>query len=155
MCEDTKHISATEMLMIAATVKNWGESWVHAKVLIFCDNNAIVRVIDSGRATDGFMMKCIRGLCYITSNSVWSESCNCLMFRIYAARPAVEVVSEPRCPARVQKADGAHEYEKEADLRSPFPVFTPVVKGITWSLFEAWAYRCIPVLCLISNWPSN
>ena len=65
--EEAKHISALEMLTIMAAVKNWGEPLTRAKVLVFCDNDARVQVINSGKTRDGFMQKCLRELCYITA----------------------------------------------------------------------------------------
>ena len=65
--EEAKHISALEMLTIVAAVKNWGERLTRAKVLVFCDNDATIQVINSGKTRDGFMQKCLRELCYITA----------------------------------------------------------------------------------------
>ena len=65
--EEAKHISALEVLTIVAAVKNWGERLTHAKVLVFCDNDATVQVINSRKRRDGFMQKCLRELCYITA----------------------------------------------------------------------------------------
>ena len=65
--EEAKHISALEMLTIVAAVKNWGEQLTYAKVLVFCDTDATVQVINSGKTRDGFMQKCLRELYYITA----------------------------------------------------------------------------------------
>ena len=71
--EEAKHISALEMLTIVVAVKNWGEQLTRAKVLVFCDNDATVQVINSGKTRDGFMQKCLRELCYITTK------CQCVV----------------------------------------------------------------------------
>jgi hypothetical protein len=37
------------------------------KILFFCDNEASVKVINSGSSKDAFMQDCLRELCYIAA----------------------------------------------------------------------------------------
>lgn len=45
-------------------VKTWGSSLRGKRLRIFCDNQATVAVINSGRTRDNFMLKCMRELAF-------------------------------------------------------------------------------------------
>ena len=59
------HINCLELLAIVVAVKIWGFHFKGKKILIFCDNEASVQVINSGSSRDSFMQNCLRELCYI------------------------------------------------------------------------------------------
>ena len=63
--ENHLHINCLELLAIVVAVKIWGHQFKGKKILIFCDNEASVQVINSGASRDSFMQKCLRELCYI------------------------------------------------------------------------------------------
>ena len=63
------HISALEMLTVILAVKVWGRRLERAKIRLFCDNEATVQVINSGKTRDVFMQCCLREICYLTAEA--------------------------------------------------------------------------------------
>ena len=59
------HISALELLAVAVAVKLWAPSLGRKKLVVYCDNEATVITINSGKTRDRFMQGCIRELCYV------------------------------------------------------------------------------------------
>ena len=51
-----------EMINIFLAVKLFAKIWSHKRVLIKCDNDAVVRVLRSGRARDPFLGACARNI---------------------------------------------------------------------------------------------
>jgi hypothetical protein len=52
--------------MCLALMSNYlGGTFQGKKILIFCDNEASVKVINSGSSKDAFMQDCLRELCYM------------------------------------------------------------------------------------------
>lgn len=45
----------------------WGDKFKGKRILIFCDNEASVKVINSGSSKDAFMQNCLRELCFIAA----------------------------------------------------------------------------------------
>ena len=43
------------MVNILVAIRIFGPSWLQKKVLIKCDNQAVVHVLESGRTRDSFM----------------------------------------------------------------------------------------------------
>ena len=60
------HITQLEMINILVAIRIFGPTWSHKKVLIKCDNLAVVQVLQSGRTRDAFMAACVR--------NVWLEA---------------------------------------------------------------------------------
>ena len=48
------HINALELFRIVVAVHIWGGTFQGKKILIFCDNEASVKVINSGSSKDAF-----------------------------------------------------------------------------------------------------
>ena len=63
------HISALEMLTVVVALKTWGHQLGRAKLKVYCDNEATVLVINSGKSRDRFMQQCLRELCYVTAKA--------------------------------------------------------------------------------------
>ena len=63
--ENQLHINCLELLAIVIATKIWGHKIKGKQILIFCDNEASVYVINSGSTKDTFMQNCLRELCYI------------------------------------------------------------------------------------------
>ena len=61
------HINALELLTIIVACKIWGRFWAGKRIIIQCDNEASVSVINTGRARDPFMQSCLRELVLITA----------------------------------------------------------------------------------------
>jgi hypothetical protein len=51
--------------MIEVAVQIWGKKLKGKTLLIFCDNEASVTVINSGSTKDSFMQNCLRELCFV------------------------------------------------------------------------------------------
>ena len=56
------HITQLEMVNILVVIRIFGSSWSQKKVLIKCDNQAVVHVLESG-TRDAFMATCGRNVC--------------------------------------------------------------------------------------------
>jgi hypothetical protein len=64
MCS-TNHISQLEIITMMVACKVWGSRWKGKRILAKCDNEASVRVVNSGRSNgDSFMMSCTREIAY-------------------------------------------------------------------------------------------
>ena len=64
ICEAAKHINGLELVTVCVCCKLWGPELTGKRIQIFCDNDASVQVIKSGRSTDAFMQSCVRELFY-------------------------------------------------------------------------------------------
>ena len=53
------------MLVVIVTVPIWGKKLKGKILLIFCDNEVSVTVIDSGYTKDSLMQNCLRDLCFV------------------------------------------------------------------------------------------
>lgn len=56
------HINALEMLTIVVSAKLWGKFWSGRKILVKCDNESTVIIINTGRSRDPFLQACLREL---------------------------------------------------------------------------------------------
>ena len=54
------HINCLELLTISIAMKIWGKQFGGKKVLVYCDNEASVKVLNSGFTKDEFMQCCLR-----------------------------------------------------------------------------------------------
>jgi hypothetical protein len=63
--DDHLHINCLELLVVVVAVKIWGMILKGKKLLIFCDNEASVTVINSGSTKDSFMQNCLRVLFFV------------------------------------------------------------------------------------------
>ena len=63
------HISGLEMRMVVVGLKTWGHQLGRAKLRVYCDNEATVLVINSGKSRDSFMQQCLTELCYVTAKA--------------------------------------------------------------------------------------
>ena len=60
------HITHLEMVNILVAIRVFGPSWFNKKVLVKCDNQAVVHVLNNGRTKDAFLAACVR--------NVWLEA---------------------------------------------------------------------------------
>ena len=63
------HISALELLAVMVAVRVWASVLGRRKLVVFCDNEATVITINSGKSRDRFMQHCLRELCFIASHA--------------------------------------------------------------------------------------
>ena len=61
------HINALELLTVAVCCKVWGHKWLGKKIRIYCDNQASVTVLNSGRSRDQFMQSCLREIMFLAA----------------------------------------------------------------------------------------
>ena len=59
------HINGLELMTIAVCCKLWGRLWTGKRIDINCDNMASVIVLNSGKARDPFLQKCLREIAYL------------------------------------------------------------------------------------------
>ncbi|CAH1239165.1 Hypp5742 [Branchiostoma lanceolatum] len=55
-------IHVLEMLTIVVAARLWGSAWSHLRILVRCDNEACVHVLNSGRSRDKDLLTCAREL---------------------------------------------------------------------------------------------
>ena len=53
-------IHALEMLAVLVAVRFWGKYCVGGKIQIYCDNESVVRVLNSSKTKDEFLGSCLR-----------------------------------------------------------------------------------------------
>ena len=63
------HISALGMLAVVLAVRVWGHHMGRAKIGVYCDNDATMQVINSGKTRDAFMQHCLREIFYLTAKA--------------------------------------------------------------------------------------
>ena len=63
------HINELEALALTISIKIWRKQIVNLNVLIFCDNQTTVDVVNTGHAKNLFAQKCLREICYITAKA--------------------------------------------------------------------------------------
>ncbi|XP_070571747.1 uncharacterized protein [Ptychodera flava] len=61
------HINALELLAVTVATKLWGNEWGGKRIQVYCDNEATVTVINTGRTRDRFMACCLRELYFIAA----------------------------------------------------------------------------------------
>ena len=61
------HITQLEMLNVVVALKVWSQLWANKKVKIFCDNQAVVEVLNTGKTKDPFLATCARNVWLITA----------------------------------------------------------------------------------------
>ena len=61
------HISALEMLCIIVSIKLWGTNFRGKRIVVFCDNEAVCRVINSGSSRCEILQDCLRELCFFAA----------------------------------------------------------------------------------------
>ena len=61
-----RHISELELLTIVVALKVWGKHWAGQKIVVNCDNEASVVVLNSGRCKNPFMQDCLREIAFCT-----------------------------------------------------------------------------------------
>jgi len=66
------HINALELLTLMVSLRLWCPRLVGRKIRIYCDNEATVCVINSGRCKDKYMLRILREIVYLCSvNHCW------------------------------------------------------------------------------------
>ena len=56
-----------EMFNILLSLRTWGDFWQHSTVSLFCDNLAVVQVVETSKTKDPFLAACIRNIWLITA----------------------------------------------------------------------------------------
>ena len=61
------NIAHVEMLNVVVALKVWGQQWAIKCVRLFCDNQAVIEVLSSGRARDQILAMCARNIWLLTA----------------------------------------------------------------------------------------
>ena len=61
------HITQLEMLNVVVALKVWFQLWADKKVKHFCDNQAVVEVLNAGKTKDPFLTTWARNVWLITA----------------------------------------------------------------------------------------
>ena len=56
-----------EMMNLLMALKVWGRQWAGSHILFFCDNAAVVQVVDSGKTRDPLFAACLRNIWMLTA----------------------------------------------------------------------------------------
>ena len=51
-----------EMLNIVIALRTWAKDWQHARIVLYCDNLAVVHVVETNRTKDTFLALCLRNI---------------------------------------------------------------------------------------------
>ena len=51
-----------EMLNLVIALKLWAKNWAHSTVKFYCDNSAVVQVVQTGRTRDNMLALCLRNI---------------------------------------------------------------------------------------------
>ena len=62
------HINALELLTVVVTLKVWGYLIKGKKMIIYCDNSASCKVLNTGFSQDPFLQSCLREIFYAAIN---------------------------------------------------------------------------------------
>ena len=60
-----ENIAYLEAMAVIFALKAWGHLLKGKRVIVECDNQAVVAVVNNGRAKDTFLQACAREICYI------------------------------------------------------------------------------------------
>jgi hypothetical protein len=63
------HINALEMLSVIACLKMWGTKFKGKIILIKCDIQVTVYVINTGKSRNSYLQCCLREICFFSSYS--------------------------------------------------------------------------------------
>lgn len=61
------HINILEMLSVIICLKLWGSDFKGKRIQVFCDNNAVCTVINSGRSRCEILQDCLRELAFLSA----------------------------------------------------------------------------------------
>ena len=61
------NINVCEMLAIMVCLKLWGKHFAGKRIQIFCDNESVCQVVNSGRTRNDMLQSCLRELTFISA----------------------------------------------------------------------------------------
>ncbi|CAG2193410.1 unnamed protein product [Mytilus edulis] len=61
------HINALEMLTVVVCLKLWGTKLRGKRIIIKCDNQVTVTVINTGKSRNQFLQSCLREICFVAA----------------------------------------------------------------------------------------
>lgn len=61
------HISALEILSIIVCLRLWGQFFKGLKIIVFCDNEAVCTVINTGRTKCKILQEFLREICFLAA----------------------------------------------------------------------------------------
>ena len=61
------HITQLEMLNTVIAIKVWSTTWANQRISIYCDNLAVVEVLQSGKTKDSYLATCARNVWMLAS----------------------------------------------------------------------------------------
>ncbi len=67
LLEETHNINRLQLVFLVVAVKLWGHCLEGKCILLYCDNEATVAVVNSGRCRDSVMLSWIKELAYETA----------------------------------------------------------------------------------------
>ena len=67
LLENDVHINELETLALLTSLKIWRHKIRNSNILMYCDNQTTVDIVNSGSASNNFAQKCLRELCWITA----------------------------------------------------------------------------------------
>ena len=62
---EATHIAIKEMIQVVMTAALWGRSWTGKSVRFWCDNSAVVALLNSGSSKEEYLMHLMRCLTFI------------------------------------------------------------------------------------------
>ena len=62
VCQKFSAIHQLEFIALLVAIRLWGSRWAGLRIQVFCDNEAVVAVINSGKTSDPFMGQILRNM---------------------------------------------------------------------------------------------
>ena len=62
ICQNFSAIRQLEFIALLVTIRLWGSRWTGLRIQVFCDNEAVVAVINSGKTSDPLMGTILRNM---------------------------------------------------------------------------------------------
>ena len=61
------HINHKEALAVESAATQWAHRWSNHRVLVYCDNQAVVGILNKGSCRDAFMMQSLRRIFWLSA----------------------------------------------------------------------------------------
>ena len=61
------HISALEIFSIIICLKLWGRKFKGHRIVVFCDNQSVCQIINSGKSKSEILQDSLREICFIAT----------------------------------------------------------------------------------------
>lgn len=111
-------IASLEMWALIIGIKIWASQLAHKAVVVYCDNQAVAQVINTGRARDVRLQEGLREICYLAAGA------ECEIFARFIPG------TENRLPDYLSRWHQGHQYRVAFRQLAPAFVCRPVRRSL-------------------------